>query len=686
MPVKAPNGNGVAPKEPTAPVAVESNSRGIGRTGLRQWSGRIDEEFLKELKNDRKYQVYKEMSENDPIVGAVLRAIEFLIRGVAWRIEPEDQEDDANRQLAEDIEKRIHGMRRSWSEILVEILSFLPYGWSFHEILYESKPDGVYWADWPIRSQDTLLKWEFEKDAEGKDTDRFVAMTQQIPTDTRRTRTIPLEKGLLFRLESHKNNPEGRSILRNAYLPWYYKTHLSRIEAIGIERYLAGYPVLYVPGEVLDTPNSPAYAAAQKIVTNIKRDEQEGALLSSARDQSGNLMWELKLVAGDGGETVAGLSDKAIQRYDQRIAMTCLADFVLLGHEKVGSFALAGSKTDVFALALAAILDSICGTINRYAIPRLAELNGWPAENLPKLVHGDIEMPDLQELGAYITALSGAGIPLFPDMKLENRLRELGGLPTLNPEEFDEREAQAKADQQMQMQMQADLAAAGKAPPGEKSAAGDKPKPADEAAKSISKDGAGRWVTINGTPVFIEAGQSVGDAVNEQFGGDAETPKPSGRGVTGEQRDAASRYQEREHREVNAALRGQRSETGDTKATTKHLDSLIGNQSPLTKDMMVYRGMTAQPFSKMEPGMTITDKGFVSTSASEKTAVGFAPGKAKGAIVHIRVPAGKRALHLGKVTGDNVEQEYLLPRNSRFRVTEIRRTPGQRAVVTMEVL
>jgi hypothetical protein len=91
---KAPNGNGRLPKaDQGAPVSVESNVRGLGRTGLRQWSGRIDEEFLKELKNERKYQVYREMSENDPIVGAVLRAIEFLCRGVDWRLEPDDQLD-----------------------------------------------------------------------------------------------------------------------------------------------------------------------------------------------------------------------------------------------------------------------------------------------------------------------------------------------------------------------------------------------------------------------------------------------------------------------------------------------------------------------------------------------------------------------------------------------------------------
>ena len=470
MPIAPPARKLAITPDPAGVMPVE----GIGRTGLRQWSGRIDEEFLTELKAERKYKVYREMTENDPIVGAVLRAIEFLIRGVEWRIQSHDQNDAAQVELADQLWDRLNGMRRSWEEILVEILSFLPYGWSFHEVLYGAGPDGVTWVDWPIRAQETLFKWEFRK-VNNQDTDDLIGLTQQVVTDGS-LRTIPISKGLHFRLESHKNNPEGRSILRNAYLPWYYKNHLQRIEAIGIERDLAGYPVLYVPGEVLDNTGGTAYAMAQKIVTNIRRDEQEGALLSSSRDQAGNLLWELKLLSTGGQRSFD--TNTIIQRYDQRIAMSCLADFVLLGHEKVGSFALASSKTDVFALALKAILDTICAVINRQAIPQLAMLNGWPTEDLPELVHSDIEIPDLQEIGGYITALAGAGVPLFPDQKLENRLREMAGLPVLTPEEYDQREAMVEADKQAQRDALANRPPIdANAPPADKNVPTDAPAP-----------------------------------------------------------------------------------------------------------------------------------------------------------------------------------------------------------------
>ena len=53
---------------------------------------------------------------------------------------------------------------------------------------------------------------------------------------------------------------------------------------------------------------------------------------------------------------------------------------------------------------------------------------------MPKLVPGDIESPDLTQLGQYITALAGAGATLFPDETLESHLREIGGLPAKSEE------------------------------------------------------------------------------------------------------------------------------------------------------------------------------------------------------------------------------------------------------------
>ena len=89
-----------------------------------------------------------------------------------------------------------------------------------------------------IPKQGYICPWEYD------DSDNLIGMTQQPPPDYGLF-TIPMSKAMLFRTESVKDNPEGRSILRNAYRSWYFKRRIQEIEAIGIERDLAGLPVIH---------------------------------------------------------------------------------------------------------------------------------------------------------------------------------------------------------------------------------------------------------------------------------------------------------------------------------------------------------------------------------------------------------------------------------------------------------
>jgi hypothetical protein len=249
-------------------------------------------------------------------------------------------------------------------------------------------------------------------------------MVQLGPPDYQ-THVIPLEKALLFRTKADRNNPEGRSLLRNAYRPWYFKKHVEEIEGIGMERDLAGLPVLKVPEGVdiwnpKDPEASKVRVAAERLVRNIRRDKNEGVVLPFG--------WELNLLSSASRRQFD--TNAIINRYDQRIAITLLADIVMLGADKVGSFALADVKKGLLSAALEAIADSIAETFNRYAIPRLFALNTFVGlSDYPKLVHGEIETPDMTELSRYISVLSAANMPLFPDDNLENYLREVGGMP-----------------------------------------------------------------------------------------------------------------------------------------------------------------------------------------------------------------------------------------------------------------
>lgn len=444
IPLAPPQSNG---KEAVGPASVRG--REIGRTGLRIWSGRIDEEFLRQLQGTKGWEVYREMATNDAVVGAVLTAIELMMRQVVWRVEAGTSER-SNQEIADFVDSCRQDMDHTWEDLLSEILSMLVYGYSIHEEVYKQRtpdnsrfPDGkIGWAKLPIRSQDTLFKWD-----SNDETGEVRGFIQTPPPDYKQ-RNIPFTKALHFRPWGHKNNPEGASILRRAYEVWYYKKSLMRIEAIGIERDLAGYPVLYGPkGE-----NGAVDTAAENIIQNIRRDEQEGAYLPSARDEKGNRVWELLLLSTGGQRQYD--TNAILQRYDTRIAQTMLADFILIGHEKVGSFALSSDKTHLFSVALGAWLDAICAVFNRTAIPRLLALNGIPLEQAPKLMHGDVETVNLLEFGDFISQLAGAGMPLFPNFQLENKIHDLLDIGRMTKAEWDQREAQRKVQAAAQQQQQ----------------------------------------------------------------------------------------------------------------------------------------------------------------------------------------------------------------------------------------
>lgn len=422
-----------------------------GRIGQNRWEGVFSEEFLPELAGRKGVQVYREMDRNDDTVGAIMFAIKLLVRHATWRVEP-GGDSEKDKEAAEFVESCMNDMQSTWTDTVSEILSFLVYGWSFHEIVYKRRlgktrnknasskyTDGLIgWQKLPIRSQDTLFRWEYD------DKDNLLGMTQMPPPDYGLL-TIPINKALLFRTESAKDNPEGRSILRNAYRSWYFKRRIQEIEAIGIERDMAGYPVIHAPegidiwdGE--DPDMVKIYASLVAMVKNIRRNEHEGSVLPHG--------YELELLSSGGQRQFD--TNAVISRYNTSIAMTVLADFLMLGHQQVGSFALSSDKTEMFSVAIGAFLDIICETFNSQGIPQLIDLNGIHFEGItdyPQLAHGEVEDVDITKLSTYIKDMTGVGI-IIPDEELEDYVRKVAKLPERTNDREDYREKNPKREEQ----------------------------------------------------------------------------------------------------------------------------------------------------------------------------------------------------------------------------------------------
>lgn len=407
----------------------------IGSSGLRRSGGTINEEFLPNLQGVKGFKVYREMRDNDPVIGAMLYAIDKVITRLEWKVEGDDE------RTALFVQECLDDMSDSWDATLQNILSMLVYGWSFHEIVYKIRrgqtndarttsnysDNRIGWRKWPVRAQETLQEWML--DPRGG----IQGMIQTDPAVGGLHR-IPIEKALLFRTTTNRNNPEGYSLLRNAYRPWFYKRRIEEIEAIGIERDLAGLPMAYVPPEYLSNTATPQQKAVLQAITNIvqnvKRNEQEGIVFPAAYDEQNNRIFDLQLLSASGGRQFD--TGAVIQRYDQRIAMSLLSDFLLLGSDRVGSFALGTAKVDLWTLAVDSIAKTIAEVVNQFAIPRLLKLNAMRMDKMPELTYGQVSSVELNEVADYVSKLVGVGA-IMPDRTLEGHLRSLGDLPDGEP-------------------------------------------------------------------------------------------------------------------------------------------------------------------------------------------------------------------------------------------------------------
>lgn len=428
-----------APNSPENGRTLHFDPKTIGGPGLRQTGGYIHEEFLRELRGEAGLRKYREMAENDYVCGAFLFAIQTLIRGVEWTIQAADDtvEAEDGKTFLEEVLK---DMGTTFDAVLSEICTMFIYGFAPMEIVWKRRTtdpgeDGLPQSAFDdgmigiraisLRAQETIINWDID------DTDGSINGLWQQPYN-RASVYIPAMKFLLFRTEAVKNNPLGRSILRSAYRSWYFKTKIEEIEAIGVERDLAGLPMVRIPAQYMaadaDTNDKAIFTAYKTLVTNVRRDQQEGIILPSTKDKEGNYLFEFSLLSTGGSRTFD--TSKVLNRYDRAVATAVLADFVFLGQQAVGSFALSSDKTALFAAAIQSFLSKgIAGIINEQLVPRLWHLNAMDMVTMPKAIPADIEEASLTEVMAMLSGMAAAGAPVFPDRELENALRKRAGLP-----------------------------------------------------------------------------------------------------------------------------------------------------------------------------------------------------------------------------------------------------------------
>ncbi len=443
----------------------QTESTGIlGISGENTINGQIrSDEFLPELRGKKAIRKYREMRDNDSTIGAVMYATEQVLRDVDLKVCPINDSEEAKRE-ADFVESVLCDMDHTLDDHIAEALSCLSYGFAWFEVVYKRRVGPTQSND-KKRSKYTDGRMGVRKIAMRApwtvsrfDVDNKTGDIQGVYQDGGYAGTtkhyIPTRKSLYYRTTSLNGDPSGRSILRNAYTSYEYLNNLQAIEAIAVERELAGIPVARIPSEYLSPDATSSQVQFKSNLEQILRDvkfNEQGYIITPSDtypDKDGSptniRLVDVELMSSSGSRNID--IDPIVKRYQHDIARSVLSEFLMLGSQG-GSYALSKSKTDLFLRALESYIQQIVDVLNKQLVERLWELNGLDYSLMPTIEAGDVAPHDLREIAGFLRNLNGADISVSDHPEVIQNLMDIADL-NYDPDRETETEEQEALEEQ----------------------------------------------------------------------------------------------------------------------------------------------------------------------------------------------------------------------------------------------
>ncbi len=417
----------------------------VGYNGLTTSNGQIYESLKRELQFPQSVITYKQMSY-DSVVASALNYYEHMMLKAKFEVKPHPDATEEQKVYAEFFQQCLDDMEHSWQDFIQEVASMNTYGFCVNEIVLRKRlySKGSLYNDGkigirklPIRSQDSISKWNYDEEQNLESLTQTVAKTGKrgkiLLSSKGEEITIPRNKFLLFRLGKKKDSPIGDSPLNACYFSWKYKTACEELESVGISRDLSGVPIAWIPPEIMaqdaDAATQAQFEMWKSIVRNIHNNQQSGLVLPFKIDETTKQpIFKFELLKNEGGKAY---DTSAIKQYYSNAILTALsADILVMGQGSTGSYALGSIKGTLSAIAIESKLKEICNVINQHLIPLIGRMNGWELTRLPYLSIDDLESVSLEEVSKFLQRTGSIGIlPRTPEVV--NRVLNLLGLDSL---------------------------------------------------------------------------------------------------------------------------------------------------------------------------------------------------------------------------------------------------------------
>jgi hypothetical protein len=403
---------------PDRASAADSPPRGLPGTPI--FHGFIADigEYNAQMEGLAAVRTYEKMRRSDAQVAATLLACELPIRAASWDVRPAS-DAPLDREIAAFVRDNLFGgleyvspsgvkVSQCWDDVLRNALLSLAFGASAHEEIYAVDGSRVRLARLAPRLPVTFYRWITDSDGE-----TLLALNQYgYRNASFENVEIPADRLAVFTHNQEGTNFFGRSILRPAYMHWYIKHQLYRIDAIAGERNGLGVPTI----EQGPNGSREDRQAAEKWVTQLAAHEKTGVSLPHG--------WKFSLQGVQG--SVRDLYN-SIQHHNIEISRTALAFFMNLGQNvrMSGNRALGESQTEFFFLAVQATADHLARILNSTCIRRLVDFN-WEVARYPVVTVSNLRARNFDQVLDALTKLAQTGVVTpFPELT-QFIIRELG--------------------------------------------------------------------------------------------------------------------------------------------------------------------------------------------------------------------------------------------------------------------
>lgn len=423
----------------------------IGSSGLNIFSGVTYDELQQDLQWPNSILTYKKMTYSVP-VNACLSLFENLISKVKWRVKPPKNATAQELEQTAFVGECLHDMDSSFREVIKDSLSSNIYGFAIQEKVYRkrTKENGSLYNDGKIglkkislRNQETIEGFLFdEKTGDIKGVKQNLDLVSNLYSRARKgTVVIPRSKYVHITVGRNRNDPFGKSMLRDVYMAWRYLECLQEMEATGVQKDLQGIPVFKVPSQLMSVDASPEQKLIlenlKNILRNLQANSQSGVMIPSAVDElTRTPLFDIQLLSTDGKKNYD--ISKIKEFYQNQIYTGLFADVLILGSNGVGSFALGQIKNSLTGSAVEAMLDNIVDAFERDVIRQLYELNGFTGR-FCQIDYENLHAPDLELTSKFWQRVATSGLVEL-DRDVLNSIRSAIGIDTYpddEPPKFD---------------------------------------------------------------------------------------------------------------------------------------------------------------------------------------------------------------------------------------------------------